>query len=164
MEFNENGASHKARRFAIKNYLLVELLSNKCSNLSDKFRFQLLLGYVFFFLCAGNVHPKPQGLQLYMWRAAPQTYGQRVVTCSHTTQRESVTAVRCSASLTVCLCGGILSRFRSDSKRKTLATSYCTGHLLHAVQGLDDNKELGADNTRLGGCVRRILNVKTEDI
>ncbi len=48
--------------------------------------------------------------------------------------REAVTAVRCSFSLTVCLSGDILlSRFRSDSKRKTLATSYCTGHLLQAV-------------------------------
>lgn len=51
-------------------------------------------------------------------------------------QGEPVTAVRCSFIPTVCLPGDILpSRFRSDSKRKTLAASYCTGHRLHAGNG-----------------------------
>lgn len=47
-----------------------------------------------------------------------------MLTCEH------AMLVRCSFGATMCLCGDILpSGFRSDSKRKTLAASYCTDSL-----------------------------------
>lgn len=61
---------------------------------------------------------------------------QRVLTCEH------ATLVRCSFGATMCLCGDILpSGFSSDSKRKTLATSYCTRSVTCRSWTRDDNEK-----------------------